>query len=60
MYTKKQQEDNKLYKQYEHTIDSIQNALKREIPHLIHEFNLSVQQVDTLINDFIDDKCLYY
>jgi cell fate (sporulation/competence/biofilm development) regulator YmcA (YheA/YmcA/DUF963 family) len=48
-------ENNELYIAHERTIDSIQNAIRREVPHLIQEFHLSVEETDTL-NEFIQDR----
>ena len=54
-YHKRHIEHNQHYKQHEHTIDSIQSALKREIPHLIQEFQLTALEVSSL-NEFMDDR----
>lgn len=48
-------ENNEQYASYEHTIDSMQNAIRREIPHLIQEFQLTVEEI-TSLNEFIDDR----
>lgn len=55
IYKSRHIENNKKYKEYEHTIDSIQNAIRREIPHLIQEFQLTVEET-TSLNEFINDK----
>lgn len=55
IYHKRHIENNQLYREHERAIDSIHNAVQREIPHLIHEFGLSTQEMNAL-NDFIDDK----
>lgn len=55
VYQKRHVENNEQYRIYEHTIDSIQNALRREIPHLIQEFQLTVEET-TVLNEFINDR----
>lgn len=55
VYQKRHVENNEQYRNYEHTIDSIQNALRREIPHLIQEFQLTVEET-TVLNEFINDR----
>lgn len=55
IYKKRHLENNQQYNKHEQTIDSIQSALRREIPHLIQEFELTVQESDT-IHDFINDR----
>lgn len=55
VYNKRHIESNQLYKQHERAIDSIHSAVQREIPHLIHEFDLSIQEMHAL-NAFIDDR----
>lgn len=55
IYHKKHIESNQLYKEHERAIDSIHNAVQREIPHLIHEFDLSIQEMNAL-NNFINDR----
>ncbi|KAL0140572.1 hypothetical protein V8B55DRAFT_1508505 [Mucor lusitanicus] len=59
VYSKRHIESNQLYKQYERAIDSIHSAVQREIPHLIHEFDLSIQEMHAL-NDFIDDRATLF
>ncbi|GAN01128.1 hypothetical protein MAM1_0005c00559 [Mucor ambiguus] len=59
VYTKRHIESNQLYKQHERAIDSIHNAVQREIPRLIHEFDLSIQEMHAL-NDFIDDRATLF
>jgi cell fate (sporulation/competence/biofilm development) regulator YmcA (YheA/YmcA/DUF963 family) len=54
-YIKRHIENNESYTAHERTIDSIQNAIQREVPHLIQEFYLSVEETDTL-NEFISDR----
>lgn len=54
-YHRKHLQRNKDYKEYQHTIDSIQNALRREIPQLIQEFELTVQEA-TEIDEFVNDR----
>ncbi|KAI8647417.1 CRAL-TRIO domain-containing protein [Parasitella parasitica] len=58
-YHKRHIENNELYRQHERTIESIHSAVQREVPHLIHEFDVSIQEVDAL-NDFIDDKATLF
>ncbi|KAI8078259.1 CRAL-TRIO domain-containing protein, partial [Gilbertella persicaria] len=52
---KRHRENNQLFQQHERAIDSIQNAIKREIPHLIHEFQLDIEEADNL-NEYVNDK----
>lgn len=54
-YHRKHLQRNQDYKEYQHTIDSIQNALRREIPQLIQEFELTVQEA-TEIDEFVSDR----
>lgn len=55
IYKRRHLENNQQYNKYGDTIDSIQSALRREIPHLIQEFELSVEESST-INEFINDR----
>jgi hypothetical protein len=55
IYKKRHIEINQQYINYENTIDSIQNAIRREIPHLIQEFQLTVEET-TSLNEFINDR----
>lgn len=48
-------ENNEQYTSYEHTIDSMQSAIRREVPHLIQEFQLTVDEIASL-NEYIDDR----
>ncbi|CEP16569.1 hypothetical protein [Parasitella parasitica] len=59
IHHKRHIENNELYRQHERTIESIHSAVQRETPHLIHEFDLSIQEVNAL-NDFIDDKATLF
>lgn len=54
-YIKRHIENNESYTAHERTIDSIQNAIRREVPHLVQEFHLSADETDTL-NEFINDR----
>jgi hypothetical protein len=55
IYKKRHIENNQQFKNYENTIDSIQSAIRREIPHLIQEFQLGVEET-TFLNEFINDR----
>ncbi|KAI8067381.1 CRAL-TRIO domain-containing protein [Thamnidium elegans] len=59
IYHKKHLQRNQDYKEYQHTIDSIQNALRREIPQLIQEFELTVQEA-TEIDEFVNDRATMF
>ncbi|KAI9264027.1 hypothetical protein EDC94DRAFT_497943, partial [Helicostylum pulchrum] len=56
---KKHLQRNQDYIEYQHTIDSIQNALRREIPQLIQEFELTVQEA-TEIDEFVNDRATMF
>lgn len=58
MYQKRQLENNQQYKAYEERMDSIQSALRREIPHLAQEFELSAEEAEG-IEEFIKDRGKY-
>ncbi|KAG2196236.1 hypothetical protein INT47_007663, partial [Mucor saturninus] len=59
IYKKRHLENNQQYNKHEQTIDSIQSALRREIPHLIQEFELTVEESDT-IHEFINDRATMF
>lgn len=46
---------NALYKEHESAIDSIQSALQREIPLLVQEHGLSLEQTASL-DEYIHDR----
>lgn len=55
-YKSRHSENNQLLEQHERAIDNIQNAIKREIPHLIHELQLTTEEADSL-NEYVNDRC---
>ncbi|KAI9360726.1 CRAL-TRIO domain-containing protein [Pilaira anomala] len=59
IYQKRQLENNQQYKAYEETIDSIQSALRREISHLVQEFELSAEEAEG-IEEFIKDRATVF
>ncbi|KAI8375014.1 CRAL-TRIO domain-containing protein [Choanephora cucurbitarum] len=54
-YKDRHLENNQLLEQHERAIDNIQNAIKREIPHLIHELQLATEEADSL-NEYVNDR----
>lgn len=49
---------NALYKEHESAIDSIQSALQREIPLLVQEHELSLEETAAL-DEYIHDRGKY-
>ncbi|KAI9469943.1 MAG: UV-endonuclease UvdE-domain-containing protein [Benjaminiella poitrasii] len=53
--TEDRRQNNELFKSNQHAIDNIQDAIQRELPNLIQEFQLNKSEIDDL-NKFVEDK----
>ncbi|KAI8148191.1 hypothetical protein BJV82DRAFT_506700 [Fennellomyces sp. T-0311] len=57
--TKRLAELNRLYTEHESSIDSLQAGLRRELPLLVQEFKLSLDQTEAL-DDYVNDRATIF